>query len=795
MRFRLEHYQLLQAMRFAVDETNRSPELLPNITLGFYAYDSCAVLQRELEGTLWMLTGLDHAIPNYCCRESPPVAAIIGHSASTYSILMAHILGLYKYPQVSFFSTSPLLSDRTQFPAFFRTVPSDAFQSLGLAQMVTHFGWTWVGLIAADNDYGREGIKVMKEEITRSGACLAFTQYIDTSVSYKNIQDISNVIKMSTAKVVVAFTTDVYLIPLLDVMLAQSISGKIFVASEAWSISNVLSVDKYSSILAGTIGFAFHSSNIKGFQEYLNNVNPYNIPGVQWAKIFWEEAFGCSFSMDHMSIGHNNETELCTGYEDLSSTQNLYNDASNVRTSYNVYSAVHAIAKALDDLMRCSHGNGPFSGGKCTDLKTFKPWQVLYYLKKVRVPLSNMRELFFNENGDPPASYDIVNWQRNLNGSITQVKVGSYDTLVGPNNSFTINSSLVYWANGSHEVPISICSESCSAGFRKAPRKGEPICCFECVPCPQGEISNQTDSIDCSRCPWDMWPNNQKNRCLAKTLEYLSYDEPLGVTLVAISVSSSMVPVSILRLFHHKKDTPMVKANNYSLSCTLLVSLTLCFMSSLVFIGYPETEKCLLRQAAFGMVFALCISCILAKTITVVFAFMATKPGSSLKKWTSPNVSYMIIVCCSLLQLLLCISWISTSPPFPQMNIDSKPGIIVIECNENSPIAFWSMLGYLGLLASISFVIAFLARRLPDSFNEAKFITFSMLAFLSVWVSYIPASLSSQGKYTVAMEIFAIQSSSWALVICMFVPKCFIILFRPHMNTRGHLLGKEKSHN
>ncbi|XP_040272365.1 vomeronasal type-2 receptor 26-like, partial [Bufo bufo] len=172
--------------------------------------------------------------------------------------------------------------------------------------------------------------------------------------------------------------------------------------------------------------------------------------------------------------------------------------------------------------------------------------------------------------------------------------------------------------------------------------------------------------------------------------------------------------------------------------------------------------------------------------------FMATKPESSLKRWISPQVSYMIIVCCSLLQLLLCVMWISTSPPFQQMNTESKPATIVIECNENSSVAFWSVLGYLGLLASISFIVAFLVRRLPDNFNEAKFITFSMLAFLSVWVSYVPASLSSQGKYTVAMEIFAIQSSSWALVICMFLPKCFIILFRPQMNTKEHLLGKKQ---
>ncbi|XP_056425656.1 extracellular calcium-sensing receptor-like [Hyla sarda] len=815
--FRLEHYQPFQAMRFAVDEINGSPELLPNVTLGFYAYDSCAVLNRELEGTLWMMTGRDPAIPNYCCQESPPLAAIIGHSSSSISMQMAHILGLYRYPQVSFFSTSPLLSDRAQFPSFFRTVPSDSFQWLGLAQMVKYFGWTWVGLIGLDNDYGQEGIKVMKEEIIRSGACVAFTQYLPSTFYYKHFLDIAKVIKRSTAKVVVVLSTDVYLIQLFEEMIAQNILGKVFVASEAWSISNLLSVDKYSSILRGTIGFAFHSSNIKRFQEYLNSINPYNVPGVKIAKMFWEEMFGCFFLMEDKPSGGNNESKLCTGSEDLSGTHNLYNDVSNLRTSYNVYSAVHVIAKALDDLIRCNEQDGPFLGGKCASLKKLIPWQLLYYFKKVQVPLINKRELFFNKNGDPPAIYDIVNWQRRPDGSMTQVKIGIYDSFES-NDSF-INLSQIWWPHGSHEskmavvvkqhhtqlpgvkyqsgdgygyptVPMSICSESCPAGFRKAPRKDEPVCCFECVPCPQGEISNQTDSIDCSKCPWDMWPNNQKDNCIVKPTEYLSYDEPLGFGLVATSVFSSVVPIFILRLFLQYKNTPMVKANNYSLSCILLVSLTFCFLSSLAFIGYPETEKCLLRQAAFGMVFALCVSCILAKTIMVVFAFMATKPGSRLKRWTSPRVSYMIIVCCSLLQLLLCITWILVSPPFPQKNIESKPGIIVIECNENSIFAFWIMLGHLGLLASISFVVAFLARRLPDNFNEAKFITFSMLAFLSVWVSYIPVSLSSQGKYTVAMEIFAIQSSSWALVICMFLPKCFIILFRPHMNTKEHLLGK-----
>ncbi|XP_069816485.1 vomeronasal type-2 receptor 26-like [Dendropsophus ebraccatus] len=289
-----------------------------------------------------------------------------------------------------------------------------------------------------------------------------------------------------------------------------------------------------------------------------------------------------------------------------------------------------------------------------------------------------------------------------------------------------------------------------------------------------------------------MWPNPTQDHCVPKKQEFLSHEDPLGITLMVTGISSSLVPVVILALHISYRTTPIVRANNYSLSCLLLVSLSLCFLCSLVFIGYPQYKICVIRQVTFGIVFALCVSCILAKTIMVVIAFRATRPGSPLRHWTRPRVSYLIVISCILIQTFLCSMWLTFSPPFLEVKSESNSGVLIIQCNEGSPLAFWSMLGYLGLLAFISFIVAFLARRLPDSFNEAKFITFSMLAFLSVWVSYIPASLSSQGKYMVTMEIFAIDSSTWGLIIFMFLPKCFIIVFRPDMNSRENLMAKQK---
>ncbi|KAM3926791.1 extracellular calcium-sensing receptor-like [Leptodactylus fuscus] len=797
--FLLEMFQQFQAMRFALEEINGRLDLLQNITLGFAAFDSCAVLRKELVGTLWMLTGRSKPITNYCCLENPPLAAVLGHAMSTSSILMAHILGLYRYPQISHFSTSSLLSDRWQFPSFFRTVPSDTFQSRGLAHLMLHFDWKWVGMIALGNDYGYEGTKLVKEEILKAGACVAFTQFMDANNMARSVPEVTKVIKSSTARVVLVFANDLYVAILVDEMIKQNVTGKIFMASEAWSTSPILGAEKYSMLLSGSIGFAFHSSTIPGLKEFLNSIHPNDPDNSEKTlrKIFWEKTFGCKFfNMMDGSQSQANATKICTGLEDLTKVQNTYTDVSSLRGSLSIYTSVHVIAKSLHDMRTCMEGRGPFYNGSCADIDHFKPWQtpmLKHYIQNVMVKLNDGRDIFFDENGDLPAVYDIVNWQLGGDGTMKKVKVGSYDTAATDGNIFTINISAVRWPPGIEQVPTSVCSESCPPGFRRVVRRGEPVCCFQCAPCPNGEISNKTDSDHCYKCPWNLWPNAQKTKCVPKTIEFLSYAGPLGSSLTAVAISSSVITLFILCLFFYYRTTPIIRANNYSLSCLLLFSIFICFLCALNFIGYPENVKCLLRQVIFGMVFAICISCILAKTIMVVFAFMATKPDSKLRSWTSPTVSYMIILVCSLVQLLLCVVWLSLSPPFSEYNVDSQPGVIIAECNEGSSTAFWCMLGYLSLLSSVSFIVAFMARRLPDSFNEAKFITFSMLAFLSVWLSFIPATLSAKGQYVIAMEIFAILSSTWALVFCMFLPKCFILVFRPSMNSKEYLMGKDKT--
>ncbi|XP_033895151.2 extracellular calcium-sensing receptor-like [Acipenser ruthenus] len=778
-------------MIFAIEEINRDQTLLPNITLGYRLYDNCVKLPVAIRAAAALVGGLDEVITDYSCKGLPPVLAVVGDPGSTHSIVISRILGLFRMPLVSYYATCSCLSSKQEYPSFFRTIPSDTFQVKAMVQIIKKYRWTWVGAIGSDDDYGQYAVKTFSKQVEKFG-CISFSETIPKVNEKEKVVQIVNTINQSTAKVIVVFASEADVTPLVKEVVRQNITGRQWIASEAWSTSTVLASKENFASFGGTIGIAIRRGEIPGLENFLLQIRPVFDPSNNLIVRFWETMFGCKFqeNINKQNSSALSGSKVCTGSEDIRHKNTAYSDVSELRASYNVYKAVYALAHSLHNLMSCESGKGPFENNTCADITIVQPWQLLHYLKDVNFTNHLGERVAFDENGDALAIYDIMNWQPANDGALHIKTIGRFDESAPAGQELSLIEGDIFWNSDSRTIPQSICSESCAPGTRKATRKGEPVCCFNCIPCADGTISSEIDSVECFDCPPDFWSNEGRNQCVLKEIEFLSYKDAMGISLMTIALFGAGLSVGVLFVFIFYRNTPVVKANNSELSFVLLVSLTLCFLCSLCFIGQPTNLTCLLRHVVFGISFVVCISCILVKTIVVIMAFKATLPGDNLMKWFGVAQQRGTVFLLTFIQVVICIVWLTTAPPLPTKNTKYQTAKIIFECNAGSFTGYSCLLGYIGLLACTCFLFAFFARNLPDHFNEAKFITFSMLVFCAVWITFIPAYVSSPGKYTVAVEIFAILASSFGLLVAIFAPKCYIILLKPEKNTKKALMGR-----
>nr|XP_056719784.1 vomeronasal type-2 receptor 26-like [Euleptes europaea] len=683
-------------------------------------------------------------------------------------------------------------------------VPNEAQQYVGIVKLLQHFGWTWVGLFTVDDDSGEHFLQVLKTLFSEHGICLAFTERLLNQVHWNNMDEVDDL----TQNVYLPFQNSKANIFVLygEAVAIMALNAFMFLNNPGYSQNNLFKkiwimtaqVDFALSglqrnwdirVFHGALFFAIHSEELVGFQKYLQGVKPYWNPGDGFLKDFWEQAFDCFFPNPEMIDADG----MCTGEERLESLPGPLFEMHMTGHSFSISNAVYAVAHALHAMhLSLSNHRTMVHDKRVAKLQDLQRWQIHPFLQGISFNNSAGGTVFLNDNMEVGAGFDIMNLVTFPNMSLLRVKVGWVNPNAQNGKEFIINEDMIVWQTSFNQVvPLSLCNDYCYPGYDKRKKEGETFCCYDCIPCPEGEISNQKDMDDCIKCPRDQYPSKDHDQCIPKTWSFLSHEEPLGSGLASIALSFSLFTALVLGIFIKHKDTPIIKANNRDITYILLISLLLCFLCAFLFLGLPNKVTCIIRQAASGTIFSVAVSCVLAKTITVVVAFMATKPGSSMRKWVGKRLANSIILSCSVIQEAICIVWLVTSPPFPDFDMLSLSEEIIAGCNEGSTFMFYIVLGYMGLLSVISLTVAFLARKLPDSFNEAKLITFSMLIFCSVWLSFIPSYLSTKGKYMVAVEIFSILASSAGLLACIFFPKCYIILLRPELNKKVQVIRRK----
>ncbi|XP_061447415.1 vomeronasal type-2 receptor 26-like [Rhineura floridana] len=721
--FMTQIYQHILALIFAVEEINENPQILPNITLSFHIYNSYFIPRWTYQASLELFSTQDRFIPNYKCDSVNNPIAVIGGPTPDVCLHMATILSIYKIPQF-IYGSAPEMNQKHQVVSYHQMFPDVQHQYKGILQLLLHFRWTWIGVLSVSDDNGERFVLNVIPIFAERGICFDFIERFPI-MSHSN--DIADTVEkgMETHNVVLRSTANVVVV--------------------------------HGQIDTVIILRMFHK-----FSQHEN------IPIKEKGKVWIMTS-----QMDFTSVPFQRSWDI-----------DLFHGA--------IFFAIHS--KEVLGFQRFLQMRSPTSVKENDFLKAF--WEVAFACsfqnsmidnkdgkictgeEKLETLPSSVLEM--SMTGHSYSVYNAVYAVAHTLQAMHSTRLRQR-TMVDKGTMKFLSQQL--WK----AQPLSVCNDNCHLGFRRAKKEREPFCCYDCLPCPEGKISNRKDMDYCFQCPEDQYPNIGRDSCIPKYITFLTYEEPLGITLTTFALSFCCITAWVLGIFIKHQDTAIVKANNQNLTYTLLITLLLSFLCVLLFIGQPEKLTCHLQQTAFGIIFSVAASCVLAKTVIVVLAFMATKPGSRMRKWAGKRLSISIVLSCSLIQATICIVWLTISPPFPDFDMHSMTEEIILQCNEGSAFMFYCVLGFMGFLATVSFTVAFLARKLPDSFNEAKFITFSMLVFCSVWISFVPTYLSTRGKYMVAVEIFCILASSMGLLGCIFFPKCYIIMVRPELNNKGQL--------
>ncbi|OCT56595.1 hypothetical protein XELAEV_18004628mg [Xenopus laevis] len=741
-----QDFRRLIDFRFAIEQTNKDPARLPNLTLGYHIYDSCGDPRKAVRSVFQILSGTKEPVPNYSCVGKRNIAGFIGDLSSETTVAIAQMLSIYGLSQISYGATGHLLRDRVTFPYFFRTVQSEESSYFALGKLLRHFGWTWVGIITSDDISGDEEHQHLSKYLYSEGICIEFIVRIQMNENSNIKNDVSFIYYSSTNIILLCGTVSLHFLTILLLFVNSVLLEKTLILSSNWGTNNIIGYahEIFNCSLVFMPGYHYHLDTPE-MRTFLENLHPSKFPEDKLLENIWMIFHLCLsddpnknylYKYIYLHILHN-----CTGLEQISDLQYFTADSSSSQVNL----AVDILSQALHDM------NIWLSKKSMKKRKIYNyVHQLHHYLETLTFKSPNGPVFSFDENREYKTKYWIYNYIIPACNSITRKLIGEFSPWASKDQSFKITMASPTWK------------------------------------------SNTGDSIICFKCPDMEWPNKRKNHCIPSKEDFLSYtSDQISVFFSFMVILFFLITVWIFGVFVKYRGTVIVKANNKSLSFLLLVSIKLSFLGVFLFLGRPVDITCMLRIITFGITFSIAVSSLLAKTIMVCVAFKATKPGSSWRKWVGVNLSNSVVLFCSSIQIIICITWLSISPPFQELDLHTYPGTIIIQCNEGSAIGFYSVIGYMGLLAAVSFVLAFLARTLPDSFNEAKYITFSMLLFCSVWITMIPAYLSTKGKNTVCVEIFAILTSSAGLLGCIFLPKCSIILFRPESNIKSNVFGNK----
>uniref|UniRef100_A0A3B4B9B6 G-protein coupled receptors family 3 profile domain-containing protein n=1 Tax=Periophthalmus magnuspinnatus TaxID=409849 RepID=A0A3B4B9B6_9GOBI len=395
----------------------------------------------------------------------------------------------------------------------------------------------------------------------------------------------------------------------------------------------------------------------------------------------------------------------------------------------------------------------------------------------------------FNRNGDAPGRYDLFQYQWN---NIT----GHGYRMIGQwTESLQLNIEEMQWPRGESDIPISVCSLPCKVYERKKVVKGMP-CCWHCEACDGYQY--KTDQFNCKLCPYDMRPSTNRSSCQPIPIVKLEWHSPWAVIPVFLAMLGIIATIGVMATFIKYNDTPIVRASGRELSYVLLTGIFFCYIITFLMIAKPDVGVCSFRRIFLGLGMCISYAALLTKTNRIYRIFEQGKKSVTAPKLISPTSQLAITSSLISVQLLGVLIWFGVDPPNSIIDYEEQRTINpdlargVLKC-DITDLQIICSLGYSILLMVTCTVYAIKTRGVPENFNEAKPIGFTMYTTCIVWLAFIPiffgTAQSAEKLYiqTTTLTISMNLSASVALGM-LYMPKVYVIIFHPELNVQKRKL-------
>uniref|UniRef100_A0A674ERG9 Glutamate receptor, metabotropic 6a n=1 Tax=Salmo trutta TaxID=8032 RepID=A0A674ERG9_SALTR len=777
----------MEAMLYALDQINSDPELLPNITLGARILDTCSRDTYALEQSLTFVQALIQKDTSdiRCSNGEPPiirkperVIGVIGASASSVSIMVANVLRLFEIPQISYASTAPELSDNNRYDFFSRVVPPDSYQAQAMVDIVKAMGWNYVSTLASEGSYGESGVDSF-QQISREagGLCIAQSLKIPREPKPGEFDKIiKRLMETSNARGVIIFANEDDIKRVLEAAKRANLTGHfLFVGSDSWGAKSSPILDQ-EDVAEGAVTILPKRASIEGFDQYFTSRSLENNRRNIWFAEFWEDDFRCKLTRPGIKI--DSEKKKCTGEERIN-RDTAYEQEGKVQF---VIDAVYAMAHALHSmhLDLC-----PGAMGVCDKMDPVEGRLLLNYIRSVNFNGSAGTGVLFNENGDAPGRYDIFQYQ------MSNTTIPGYRVIGQWTNNLRLNMEEMQWSGGDRQIPDSVCSFPCNPGERKKMVKGVP-CCWHCELCDGYQY--QLDEMNCETCPFNMRPTPNRTSCRSTPIIKLEWHSPWAIIPVFLAILGILATSFVVITFIRFNDTPIVRASGRELSYVLLTGIFLIYLITFLMIAEPGAVVCAFRRLLLGLGMAITYSAMLTKTNRIYRIFEQGKKSVSPPKFISPTSQLAITFILMSVQLLGVFVWFAVIPPHTIIDYEEQrppnPEMArgVLKC-DMSDLSLICCLSYSIVLMVTCTVYAVKSRGVPETFNEAKPIGFTMYTTCIVWLAFVPiffGTAQSTEKMFIQTTTLTVSMSLSASVSLgmLYIPKVYVIIFHPEQNVQ-----------